>query len=211
MLRDKKISIQEVLSAKTEPYDKKWTRLPQLECFINTDSLEMWKQKGISCVACGITGEFFWKERTAGEGSMYNRWHLNLYAINQRGLEVLMTKDHVLAKANGGADEVSNLQPMCQPHNQKKAHHEMDHLMERISKEENFDGDAEWESSVQNTLDGLKNYYGLDYTKQQFFHEVKSQLNQKRRVRLEEEHVILFEVRLRKKNVLLLFHIKFII
>lgn len=208
MLRDRKISIQEVLTTKSEPYDKKWTRLPLLNCFINTDALEMWKQKGISCVACGITGEYFWKERTAGEGSMYNNWHLNLYAINNRGLEVLMTKDHMTAKANGGADEVSNLQPMCQPHNQKKAHHEMEHLMERISKEELFDGDEEWELAVSGTLAGLKEHYKLNYTKQQFFHDVRSQLNQRKRVRVEDKHVMLFDVKLRGKNVLLLYNVQ---
>lgn len=50
------------------------------------------------------------------------RWspHLNLYAVDPDGTEVLMTRDHVVALADGGLDEMGNLQTMCTPCNEAK-------------------------------------------------------------------------------------------
>ena len=38
---------------------------------------------------------------------------MNLYAIDENGKEVLMTKDHILPKSKGGKDEIDNYQTMC--------------------------------------------------------------------------------------------------
>ena len=74
--------------------------------------------KGIRCVCCGIEGKFFAKEK--GHGSSQDRYHLNLYAVDENGNEVLMTKDHIVPRAFGGKDTLDNLQPMCQYCNSKK-------------------------------------------------------------------------------------------
>lgn len=95
------------------------------------------------CVRCGLEGLFFAKERSAkrikvqvpGEGR-HNiqfrplnderaNWHLNLYALKllQDGSfrEVLMTKDHIIPRAKGGKDIMSNYQTMCSICNGNKA------------------------------------------------------------------------------------------
>ena len=74
--------------------------------------------KGLRCVACGIEGKFFAKEK--GHGSSQDRYHLNLYAINENDEEVLMTKDHIIPKSLGGKNTLDNLQPMCQFCNSRK-------------------------------------------------------------------------------------------
>lgn len=127
LIRNKKYTIDEVLSAVEELYDKKWSRLINLNVYINTNAFALWKKHGVCCCieSCSKKGLFFASERTPGSGSMYNEWHLNLYGIDDDGDEVLMTQDHVLAKGNGGADTVDNLQPMCYPHNQKKGDKDM--------------------------------------------------------------------------------------
>ena len=78
---------------------------------VNTDSqrLMMFKVKGMTCVKCGLTGKHFIKERA----KQHNSYHFNLYAIDAEGDEVLMTKDHIVPRKLGGADVMTNYQPMC--------------------------------------------------------------------------------------------------
>ena len=75
--------------------------------------------RGLNCVCCGIEGKFF-----ALESHKYNsgtkRYHLNLYAIDKDGNEILMTKDHVTPKSKGGKNHIHNYQTMCYKCNQKK-------------------------------------------------------------------------------------------
>jgi 5-methylcytosine-specific restriction endonuclease McrA len=95
------------------------------------------------CVRCGLEGLYFAKERSAkmvkvpiegtGRHSIEYKalngerssWHLNLYALkylpNGDVREVLMTKDHILPKAKGGQDIMTNYQTMCSICNGHKA------------------------------------------------------------------------------------------
>lgn len=67
-------------------------------------------EKGMTCVSCGIQGKFFAKERNPTD----KRYHLNLYAVNDKGEEVLMTKDHIIPVSLGGKNTLDNLQCMCE-------------------------------------------------------------------------------------------------
>ena len=79
--------------------------------------------KGVVC-ECGTEGTHFYKERSQPKKkAKYNPnepWHFNLYGYNKHGHEILMTKDHIIAKSNGGSNEVSNLITMCTKCNGKK-------------------------------------------------------------------------------------------
>ena len=75
-------------------------------------------RKNTECVTCGLVGSMYAKERDKGSTGGY---HLNLYAVNEHGHEVLMTKDHIQPKAKGGSDHIDNLQTMCTKCNGKKA------------------------------------------------------------------------------------------
>jgi hypothetical protein len=85
---------------------------------------ENFMANGTKCCVCGIEGTKFYKERNftvGGKPTADNgEYHFNLYAIDAEGDEVLMTKDHIVAKALGGADNVSNMQPMCTVCNNSK-------------------------------------------------------------------------------------------
>lgn len=72
------------------------------------------------CAACEIEGIYFAKERHASHNT--KNFHFNLYAIDDAGTEVLMTKDHILPHALGGHDDLSNYQTMCYRCNEKKRH-----------------------------------------------------------------------------------------
>lgn len=78
----------------------------------------MFAEKGLSCVACGLTGQYFAKEKLPVHGE--SKWQFHLYAINNFGDEVMITKDHIIPKSKGGKNELSNLQPMCKPCNEEK-------------------------------------------------------------------------------------------
>jgi 5-methylcytosine-specific restriction endonuclease McrA len=81
-----------------------------------------------ACQKCGIIGLFFAKERSVFRdkrtpGKFYpssHRFHFNLYGINARGHQVMLTKDHIMPRAHGGSDEQSNFQTLCAPCNSRK-------------------------------------------------------------------------------------------
>lgn len=80
----------------------------------------------LDCVECGLKGCFLALEKSlyddgGNEGHKEGRgYHLNLYALNELGQEVLMTKDHIQPKSKGGADSLENLQTMCVKCNERK-------------------------------------------------------------------------------------------
>lgn len=76
---------------------------------VRSSRLLLFKRKGTTCVTCGIEGKYFAKEKHYEDKT----WHFNLYALDQSGKEVLMTKDHIKPKAKGGKDALYNYQPMC--------------------------------------------------------------------------------------------------
>lgn len=75
----------------------------------NSQRYQTFFTKGAKCVCCGIEGKYFAKEKVSRDKS----YHLNLYAIDENGKEVLMTKDHILPKSKGGQDHIDNYQTMC--------------------------------------------------------------------------------------------------
>ncbi len=82
----------------------------------NSQRYQTFFTKGIKCVCCGIEGKYFAKEKWDDQPS----YHLNLYALDDKGNEVLMTKDHIIPKSKGGIDDISNYQTMCEPCNMAK-------------------------------------------------------------------------------------------
>lgn len=76
-------------------------------------------QRNLKCSnpGCSLVGSVFYKEKTHPS---HKSFHLNLYAINKQGREVLMTKDHRIPKSKGGANSQSNYDTMCTHCNSKK-------------------------------------------------------------------------------------------
>jgi len=79
-------------------------------------TFKVFKAMGTTCVSCGIEGQYFIKEKDPDDPF----FTLNLYAIDEQGNEVMMTKDHIIPRALGGSDDPENLQVMCQRCNLKK-------------------------------------------------------------------------------------------
>ena len=112
--RKENLTIEEVYNAVKdvlfEPEDKK------AMVVINGDKIKGNSQrfqtfftKGLKCACCGIEGKYFGKEKDFNAA----RYHLNLYALDESGNEVLMTKDHIVPRSKGGASELYNYQIMC--------------------------------------------------------------------------------------------------
>lgn len=80
---------------------------------------QLFLEKGIECIECGLKGKYFALER--GFGDNPNRFHFNLYGVNDAGDEILMTKDHILPRSAGGRNVISNYQTMCCICNQNKS------------------------------------------------------------------------------------------
>ena len=77
-------------------------------------------KKSIRCHECGIKGAFFALENFKYNKEHYENPHLNLYAYDEDGNEVLMKKDHIIPKSLGGKDRLDNMQTMCCICNGKK-------------------------------------------------------------------------------------------
>lgn len=69
--------------------------------------------KSVKCVDCGIVGQYYSIELHEND-TQNNRPHANLYAVNELGEKIMMTKDHILRKRHGGKDNIENLQTMCE-------------------------------------------------------------------------------------------------
>jgi hypothetical protein len=93
--------------------------------FFDADEIDMesqryilFKRDGCKCVKCGLEATFFAKEKSKGQENS-KRWHFNLYAVKD-GKEILFTKDHIIPRAGGGKDIMSNYQVMCSGCNHAK-------------------------------------------------------------------------------------------
>lgn len=78
--------------------------------------LNLYTTKGTDCIECGLKGLHFrplWIE-DAG------MWTLRLFGIDEHGIEVPITRDHIIPKSLGGPGDLSNLQPMCEDCNRFK-------------------------------------------------------------------------------------------
>ena len=85
--------------------------------YANSDRYITFKERGLGCVDCGIVGQYFALE-TSNPAS--NRYNFNLYGIDDKGKEILITKDHIKPKSKGGKNHISNYQTMCEHCNSKK-------------------------------------------------------------------------------------------
>lgn len=83
----------------------------------NSQRYVVFKEKGCTCVKCGLTASYFALERHENQ----DRFHLNLYGVNEQGQEILFTKDHIQPKSKDGASKFDNYQTMCIICNNEKA------------------------------------------------------------------------------------------
>jgi 5-methylcytosine-specific restriction endonuclease McrA len=65
-------------------------------------------QKSHFCVCCGLEGRVMVLGMN-GRRFIKKNAYFNLYSEN----DVLMTKDHIIPRSQGGPDNISNLQTMC--------------------------------------------------------------------------------------------------
>ena len=102
--KDKHYSIEEVFSFFEEHLDKKE---PKKRVEFDGDMMKPYSVRYFT---------FMQKGTHSKKPSNYNpdeNYHFNLYAVNDDGEEVLMTKDHVIPHAKGGSNGVSNMVTMC--------------------------------------------------------------------------------------------------
>lgn len=79
--------------------------------------------QSLICPCCGLHASFFAKERHINfktKQPLSESYHFNLYGINSEGQEVMFTKDHIIPKAKGGLNSISNYQTMCKVCNELK-------------------------------------------------------------------------------------------
>lgn len=111
---------------------------------VDSERLELFKNNQ-TCVSCGLIGTLFQLQQhrpnppRVGHNCFIEHcpWcairsrpvhlhatgdypHLNMYAVDFTGRLILMTKDHIIPKSRGGADNLSNLQTMCTTCNNRK-------------------------------------------------------------------------------------------
>lgn len=75
--------------------------------------------KSCTCVTCDVEGTVMCLD-TKPNDHKYGRAHFNLYGIMPSGRVVMMTKDHIVPKAEGGTNKLDNYQTMCETCNHEK-------------------------------------------------------------------------------------------
>ena len=96
-------------------YDTIKNRVDNEPIELSGDTIKMASQrykvfdKSNKCVTCGIVGEYYYKCKHNSDVT----YHLNLYAQDNNGNAILMTKDHIIPKSKGGKNFLSNYQTMC--------------------------------------------------------------------------------------------------
>ena len=110
---------------KVSDYDKRMEFLVNGKVYhvrMNSQRYFVFKENS-RCVACGIEGKKFLLEQHPNDKTP----HFNLYAIENEQM-VLMTKDHIQARAVGGENIQKNYQTMCQICNNLKSHYNLDNI-----------------------------------------------------------------------------------
>ena len=161
---------------------------------------KVFKHKGIACVSCNIKGEFFAIEKTPGPGSsIYNDWHLNLYAVDAIGREILMTKDHIHPKSEGGKDELENFQTMCSKCNRKKASHPMEvfNTFEKIDHSRDL-------PYAKKFIENIKTYYGIEASLLDYNFILKQLKNHSKILNQLSESKTYKEIKFKEKQIIVL-------
>ncbi len=112
---NKKYGIEEILS-KYNPDTKTLVEIDGHMMEMFSHRYANFKFNGTVCKHCGIQGLYFYKERHYQD----KNYHFNLYGVDSEGNEVLMTKDHIIAKSKGGKDVIENYQCLCEQCNSRK-------------------------------------------------------------------------------------------
>ncbi len=102
-------------------YTPKRLELYEKEVTINSLRLTCFKEKGLTCVKCGIEAKSLYLVEELRNGYTKIPHSIQAFAINEDGQRVLMTIDHIVPKSKGGSREsLTNVQPMCSYCNTEK-------------------------------------------------------------------------------------------
>jgi 5-methylcytosine-specific restriction endonuclease McrA len=112
------LEVMELLSdEKRNPQD--YVEMQGVQVKVTSQRYPVFKRSLKCCVdGCENVGSFFAIERPVFPPTA--KYHLNLYALDKEGKEVLMTKDHIIPRSKGGKNIQSNYQTMCTLCNAKK-------------------------------------------------------------------------------------------
>lgn len=81
---------------------------------------EIFLKDRFKCVECNKIAAYAALEKLYINGEESSGYHFNFYVIDDKGREIMLTRDHVKPKCLGGADTKTNQQTMCERCNKKK-------------------------------------------------------------------------------------------
>jgi len=121
--------------------------------------------KELKCCKCGIEGKFFALEKDKNQKSKF--WHFNLYALDEEGCEVLMTKDHIVPRSIGGEDVLGNFRTMCSKCNNSRGNGHQ--LITICSAEEGGDTLVHLSSSLEKAIDWCRSEKAKEFADENHF------------------------------------------
>lgn len=114
------VSVEEVLTHiwnnMNEPKNTGRVMIQNYSLNVQSIRLRTFALTGIICSCCKMEGKFFAIEANINK----KNYHLNLWSVNEKNEEILMTHDHKKARGLGGQDIHDNTETMCGPCNWEK-------------------------------------------------------------------------------------------
>lgn len=121
----------------------------------NSQRYVLFKNKGLTCVTCGLTATYAKVNVTDPGGGHFNFYARQFNIKTGQVEEVLFTKDHIIPSSCGGKNQQSNYQPMCCHCNCEKGNF---FSVEGLAKEPEM---REYYYGIQNVYQSSKDKYKL--------------------------------------------------
>ena len=155
-MKDKKYTIAEVFPLlKGCKRKKEYIEFDGFRVKVTSQRNSVFK-RSLNCSECGIVGSYFKLDK----GCDCETYHFNLYALDENGNEVLMTKDHIIPKSKGGKNIQSNYRTMCQPCNNARGNGDQQVISKK--KKKKLLKAERLRIFKENQLEMLKEKYGYD-------------------------------------------------
>lgn len=114
------VGLAEIEANLNEPVKGKRVQVGSREVHVTSLRLRVFRKKGTKCYICGAQATHFAIDKFRLK-SIKESPHMNMWGVKEDGSDLLFTHDHIIDRADGGADRIENAETCCTTCNGEKA------------------------------------------------------------------------------------------